>query len=277
MSEQLQTINVFELNANAEPDLGRRKAILAMQATGLFIAGDNQFEKVNNQLKDMTRGTYNPPTMTYDDVVFQNPVFTSPYVLSRDPAIANTEAEFYRAHRRIEDHLHVAMMNLLKGRYEGDQVAVAADKMRTMRREMDPEHFNAFRHFFAGINGYPGPSGLYSANIPALDLMVHGGENILSEERERMEQNIQNGLYPSGLPMSMMGDFLLYRSRPIDMEHESERTKIIDDLNTFRHVHYGNVKKFVPQAFEGSVDGTGGVRNVASYLRSKIMKGKNND
>jgi hypothetical protein len=304
-TQPLKTQNVFEVEPCKIIDPFERKAVLAMQATGLFVQGDGAFEDTYEALKQASEVVDKPATMTYDDVVFRNKLpggieggyFPGVRVLSTEPGIAIAEAEFYRTHRHIEGKLYRVIGELMflganpeffgqgayrkqpfSGPYSPDETSpgktleAALAGIQGLHQQLDPEAFNAFRPYFTGLNGYPGASGLYSESVPIIDLLVHAGVNITDEERETMRENLDKGLYPNYGEHSVLFRTLLDIDEspiklPITLRQDLER-----QLNQFRGRHMCAVRKFVPQAMEGTADGSGGVTNVGDYLKSKVIR-----
>ncbi len=303
-----QIRNILEIDPGAMESRSpeEQKALLAMRATKLFVDDDTGFEEANARLMALAKSLDEPATMTYEDVVIRNASCSDfagmLYVLSDDPHIAAQEAEFYKSHKDIEISLGRAVSALffmnenrhLYGRgfvrcgiFGGglgtdevtapESLTYVNNKVRGLYRDLDPQSFNSFRPYFVGLNGYPGPSGLYSAAIPVLDLLVHGGINIRPEEREQIRKNLEQGLYP--YPAYMLEELLGQENPMLDMP-DKNRAELTNELNAFRRIHRSSVKKFVPGAENGTADGSGGVANVPDYLDSKIIvqeKEKEND
>ncbi len=253
-------------------DQHEQKAVLAMRATALF--GTGEFDAANSELTEAARLLGAAATMTYEDLIFINPVETAPYAISPDPGVAEQEALFYVSHKAIEDTLAEAIGALQLG--ESDLVTeTLQDAIKSfggLYRKLDPAAFEAFRPYFVGINGHPGPSGLFTAAIPIIDLLGHGGSNITYEERARLLRDIETGLYPSH-QSGTLKDLLLTDNPQVDLSTEAQEV-ISTMLNRFRNIHTKSVRKFVPQALNAGAEGSGGVKNVAEYLESKVIEGK---
>jgi hypothetical protein len=300
------SINVFEIDPDVVDPVSSRKAILAMQATKQFVDGDERYEQTNERLVGLARKIGKSATMTYEDLIFNDTFFDGKgiRVNSDDPETAAGEADFYYTHRMIEDNLYDAIgalsfMDKNKGYYKAGRSGngmfigrlridkyVALESIKTatrdlgrLRQRLDPETFSKFRPYFIGLNGYPGPSGLYSASLPILDLLVHGGSNITSEERDQIHSNIEQGLYPGYNDQDAQLKKLLGDEDPQLKMPDAIRDSITEQLDSFRHAHKASVQKFVPGALDGTAEGSGGVKKVAEYLNSKIIvqKGKHHD
>jgi len=270
MSECIQTRNVREINPATIFEPHERKAVLAMQATALF--GSEGFENANNDLAEAASEIGAAATMTYEDLIFVNPLEAGAYVLSEDPSVATQEALFYALHRSIEDTLGETIQAIQCSEFDIVTASLqsAGKKFGGLHRQLDPAAFANFRPYFRGINGYPGPSGLFTAAIPIIDLLSHGGSNITAHERTRLRADIDKGLYPShqsDLLMSLLVD----ESPQVDMPDEV-RASVKSLLNRFRKVHTGSVRRFVPEALDARDEGSGGVADVAGYLASKMLQ-----
>lgn len=269
MSEFNQTRNVRDVDPSTIPELHERKAILAMQATALF--GSVGFESVNDNLAEAASEIGAAATMTYEDLIFVNPLEAGAYVLSEDPAVAEQEALFYSSHRSIEDTLGETIEAI---RFSEFGIATASlqsagKKFGSLYRQLDPDAFAAFRPYFRGINGFPGPSGLFTAAIPIIDLLSHGGSNITEEELTRLIEDADRGLYPSH-QSGLLKDLLVNEDPQVEMPDDVSAS-IKSLLNRFRKVHTGSVRRFVPQALTAGAEGSGGVADVAGYLASKML------
>lgn len=270
MSENIR--NVMNVDPQTIEDRYQQKAVLAMRATALF--GTERFDEANHELIEVANALGAAATMTYEDLIFVNPVKTGPYVISPDSGVAEQEAVFYTSHRAIEDTLADGLAALQLGQFSvvTETLKGAIKSFGSMYRKLDPEAFNAFRPYFFGINDHPGPSGLFAAVIPIIDLLGHGGSNIAAEERTRLLSDIEAGLYPSH-QSDMLKELLLADDPQVDLPPETQQT-ITTLLNRFRNVHTKTVEKFVPQALNAGAEGSGGIKNVAEYFESKIIESK---
>jgi hypothetical protein len=269
MSEFNQTRNVREINPATIFEPHERKAVLAMQATALF--GSDGFENANNNLAEAASDIGVPATLTYEDLIFVNPLEAGAYVLSEDPTVAAQEALFYTSHKSIEETLGETIEAIRFSEFEIATASLqsAGKKFGGLYRQLDPAAFAKFRPYFRGINGYPGPSGLFTAAMPIIDLLSHGGSNITDEERTRLIEDTDRGLYPSH-QSDLLRSLLVDECPQVDMPDEV-RTSVKSLLNIFRKVHIGSVFRFVPEALNAGAEGSGGVADVAGYLDSKML------
>ena len=270
MSEFNISRNVRNINPAKISEEHENKAVLAMQATALF--GSEGFDNANNNLVEAARNIGAAATMTYEDLIFVNPLDVGAYVLSEDPKIAEQEALFYTSHKAIEDILAKTIDAITTSNYE--LVTESLDSVCTefggLFKRLDPEAFKAFRPYFIGINDFPGPSGLYTAAIPIIDLLTHGGSNISDDERAKLLEGIDEGLYPSH-QSELLRSLLLEDNPQVDMP-DDVRESVKSLLDKFRKVHTNSVRKFVPEALDAGEAGSGGVTDVAGYLASKMLK-----
>jgi hypothetical protein len=269
MSEFNQIRKVREIDATTILEPHERKAVLAMQATTLVNSDD--FQSINKALIEVARTIDAAPTMTYEDLIFVNPLENGAYVVSEDAEVAAQEALFYTSHRSIEGVLEETIQAIQVSEFS---IAIASlgdagRRFGRFHRQLDTVAFEAFRPYFRGINGYPGPSGLFTAAMPIIDLLSHGGSNITDEERKRLLEDTERGLYPSH-QSGLLKDLLVDETPQVEMP-DDVRALISSLLNRFRRVHTGSVRRFVPQALSAGAEGSGGVADVARYLASKML------
>jgi len=278
-------------------DLHDKKAILAMQATAACIEESSKFEGLNDRLLETADILGEPATITYEDVIFTNPVFGDVRVLSLDPTIATAEGRFYRSHRIIETSLELAIRKIMglgnnalrfaqAETYTPPPIAEspytvspvqdlknAKAEFLHLRTGLSREEFMAFRVYFKdGFNGYPGPSGLYSANIPILDLIANGGVNIQDGVREFIEEKVVMGMYPNRKGERDLMAFLLQESDSTMEMNDEIRTGIIDTLNRIRMHHDKAVQKHLPEVASGEAPGSGGISNYPELSDAKKVK-----
>jgi len=270
MSEFNISRNVRDIDPTVITERHERKAVLAMQATALF--NSEGFDNANNNLVEAAHDLGAAATMTYEDLIFVNPLDTGAYVLSEDPIIAEQEALFYTSHRSIEDTLGKTIDAITAGDFDlvTKSLESVCIEFGSLYKQLDPDAFAAFRPYFIGINDFPGPSGLYTAAIPIIDLLCHGGSNISDDERARLIEGIDKGLYPSHQSDQLMS--LLQEDNPqVDMP-EDALNSVKSLLDRFRMVHTKSVRKFVREALDAGEAGSGGVTDVAGYLASKMLQ-----
>jgi hypothetical protein len=235
------TRSVFEIEPNTHGHSPQRyKAILAMQATGLYVAGDERFPVVNARLNEAAEKTGLPPTITYGDLVFSSNVAIGEYVpvISSDPEAAADEGLFYTGCRQVEAQLYGVISHLANpgGNPDrpGKRLEVAITTLEALNKNLTPERSNAFRRFFVGLNGYPGPGESYSEAMPILNLLVNGGRDITPEEQEEMRADIEKGLYPDHMNHTEMLARLLEANNPQAEMADSTRATLVGQLGTIR-------------------------------------------
>jgi hypothetical protein len=265
-----EIIHIYDIRPEDTPP-SLRKAAAAMLATAYEVDSDPRFEAANEQLQHTAHTVSQPPTATYEDLVFANCDSGVTLVMSPDPEAATHEVLFYRGHKQIEDQLAETIVGIETNDLKGATNAIrhAAASFGNLHQRLGRNAFNAFRPYFIGLNGYPGASGLYSASIPTLDLLIHGGVNMQLEERRRIRTDILSGLYPSHQSGKLLG--LLDRPSSQQNLPEDIAYSLTKRLNTFRRVHTSSVQKLIPDALTGSTVGTAGIANVAGYLTSKYV------
>lgn len=262
--------HIFSVDTSTIEDPLQHKALLAMRATARN--GEADFEEHNAALLGAAATISAAPTMTYEDLIFRNPFHDGAFVMSDNKEGAEQEALFYIAHADIESRLTGSIEALEAG---SPQVAVAGlrDAVRQFGlfyRSLNREAFACFRSYFVGINGHPGPSGLFSVSIPTIDLLVHGGTNIAPDEKVRIKTHLQQGLYPSH-QTARLNELLNSppNSEPADDYNSLEIVRL---LNNFRHVHHRTVSRFAGDVMNGEAEGSAGTENVAEYLQSKVLQ-----
>lgn len=268
MSECNQSIDVRDVDAATIADPHESKAVLAMQATALF--GTDDFERANNSLIAAASELGVAATMTYEDLIFINPT-ERPYVLSDDPTVATQEVLFYTSHTSIEDTLAETITAIQCSEFDVVAASLrdAGKKFAGLYRRLDPVAFATFRPYFRGLNGFPGPSGLFTAAVPIIDLLTHGGSNITEKERARFINDTDRGLYPSHQSDLLKG--LLVDEDPMVEMPDEVRISTNSLLNRFRRIHISSVRRFVPQALSAGAEGSGGIADVSGYLASKML------
>lgn len=285
---------VLDIDPSRIDDPRSRKAVLAMQAMRLFVDSNEQFGAANERLIEAAAAIDRPPTITYEDMIFVNPVYEGSYVMLQEPGIANVEMKFYTAHRRIEQETYSAIAGLVgKDTYNQSTsdpdnphgVKIDFDALRSpvdhlqqvnrlitdLNRGMTHAEFTQLRTVFGGLNGHDGPSGLHSSSIPLLDFLIHGGGNINEGDRQRMTQASHANLHPVGQPFDLLLQAAL-EGAPVQLDLDPGlQAALVDEMNTFRRRHRGSVKKHLPDVDAGKDAGTGGIQTVGAYLAGKVV------
>ncbi len=297
-TDTIETIHISAVDAaSGEYDPYEQKSILAMQTMHALVNGTEDYTDLNEELHGAAETIGTPPAVTYEDLIFSNDLFGAARVMSEEAHPAEHEAKFYRAHRVIETDFHLAVRKLLS---HGDNASICSEAigfsvepleyseedvsptkhvdialggLKNLRAGLrDPETFNAFRVYFAEkLNGYAGPSGLYSATIPVLDLMTTGQRKNPDKVKNFMLDGVNNGLYPQRIGYDRLMKHLLETDAPEMEMPDEEREGINAALNRFRIAHSGAVKNLLPKVHDGTYPGSGGIENFKELQEAKMI------
>ncbi|MGD9649622.1 MAG: hypothetical protein AB7U41_02410 [Dongiaceae bacterium] len=242
--------------------------------------------------------TNRPACLTYEDIILSNP--PSDLRVFSTGKTASAEADFYLGHRLIEDEMQriltalesilkpAAMVNGTLKLHQEKQAESAllgfsqvVELMRGFYQKLKAEDFIAFRGFFASRPDpqepsliHPGPSGLYSATMPCLDVLVDGAslptrfyEEVRSrkdyyplKDYQRFEQAC--ALAESGQTLAAAAE-----GHPSEGFRQAVAT-LRHRLGQFRGAHLQAVKKHLPEVLAGQASGTGG--GSADMLKSRL-------
>ncbi len=241
------------------------------------------------------------PVLTYEGIILLNPLDENPQTFS-EWSDAEQELLFYKIHRDIELHIYPSirkLIGLLDDPRNSDttetidvldeinaKLEFAVWKMGEMYRSLNKEAFSRFRPFFSGIESrslgnekYPGPSWASSCIFPTLDILL-GIEKVaeLSKNAHAVRPALSWNWYTTVLDMkeaeektSKFGN--LYDIFAGNSELLWKLNRLTDTLRKFRMNHQWNVKKYLPQVFEGA-GWTGWATNVPEYLGAIIHNTK---
>lgn len=213
------------------------------------------------------------PVLTYELIVRSNP-------LTDLRTFTGLEAEnvFYRGHELIERSATSALTSIGKvltsdGSFEQLMAGVTAS-LREINQHMDPifrmseSDFLTFRPYFEARKPYRGPSGLFSAQMTALSLLLFGRETL---DRPHFDAKKNASYYPRGDMPSLTFAF----------EHSEscvDKAFLPQEKNVLRGAqeayilimkkHRGLVHKFLSTMTNGM--GTGGTPNYLSFLDTGI-------
>lgn len=239
-----------------------------------------------------------PPVLTYEWIVLLNPLDTSEQITFSSGKIIDAEVFFYKTHADIEKLLFLAVSRLFSiytipqddkweiiwllkdiESYLDDSVK----KMAQLYRWLDPIDFQAFRAYFQPIafrnldgTQYPWPSGASSAAFPTIDLLFGIAERpSLWPLVEAVMPRLSNQGYTTIQELT--------RARALVIQHGNIHSRFMNDpeitelvewivkvLKKFRISHRSVVTKFLPEAMENNISGTGGAMNVPHYLDTVI-------
>ncbi len=238
------------------------------------------------------------PVLTYENIVLINPgedlrTFTA-------GEVGAVEKSFYRQHWFVEDRLLAAtraVISTLDKLDEGD-CAGAAIELRAvppcliavrnatdMLRGMPKEHFQAFRKYLGvhPVRDLKGPSGAFTARIPALEFALRGDE-LPSSYRQYIEDNWlylprrDRAILRRILNESTQGRTLekAYRKNGSPKELTSPLNALSDFFLEFRKVHLRAVGKHIPEALNDATLGTAGEKP-GTFLRERLAHSRRAD
>ncbi len=238
-----------------------------------------------------------PPVLTYEMIVMMNLLDPHPVLMSDDEITRKEELLFYETHRNIETILYgpltwvMTIADTLQ--VSDDEVLVSLKCLATVLQEVieimvhlyknfSPDAFLRFRGFFTSILYrnvewvlYPWPSWASSASFPIIDIII-GIERLppLSQLSSRVMPVLQNHGYATlqdiekvSKSVEMYGDFSTRFSHNQDVKrilHE-----IVNKLKSFRLIHASSVRKFLPEAYNGTA-GTWWAQDIPRYLEQII-------
>lgn len=286
------------------------RSIARLDTMMLYTGLVHEKVAVGRQMRRLVRrlqGKGNVPVLTYEDVILSNP--PSDIRTFTTGAVGDAEANFYRLHQDIERTLRpivVKIANITKGRNLPEErtgvyssLQVALPSLNTLRtntnatnRDLAKSHFDSFRVYFtpiprsASINRifkrtYGGPSGAFSATIPALDLMTAGGD-FRDPIRKYIRKNKK--LMPSADRKLLTVAVRVARERRSlsDRILKGEKVTLLKPLTEpllqsllqFRNAHKGAVMKHLPGLMEGEAgkQGTAGIVDGAGFFGRRIAK-----
>jgi len=121
--------------------------------------------------------------LKYEDIILNNPKDAMRTFTGRV-----SEASFYRGNQILEGQLNGIIDALRLANQTGDLdfiytacagVMEASNTMTTIQSEMNPSDYASFRPYFDAnpITGEKGPSGLFSAKIPHIEILLNGWAN----------------------------------------------------------------------------------------------------
>lgn len=225
----------------------------------------------------IVRVTARPATLTYEDVVINNPIKDIRTFTNGEVGVS--EAGFYNGHRYIEFALDPAIQTLrdtlndvvrLSTEEIIERVRTIVDAMNTLiaytgtiSKKLPEQHFKGtFRKYLGSFKdlGLNGPSGAFTPSVPLIEHMLMG-ETLTDEDAKYLQENIQ--YFPLEQQQELISTLrsarrqkMSVRSILISRGAPEEGMKLLKELSTmftrFRTVHYGAVQKHLPEVNTGT-------------------------
>lgn len=223
--------------------------------------------------------------LSYEDVVLNNPRTETRVFLSGEAG--RSERAFYIAHQQIEELLGDAIQGLETirkaevltdrhkeiFRYAHDDMKNVGWGMMSFVRELNRDHFNEFRQFFATnpFTHEKGPSGAFSAKIPYMDILLYGRElpaevhdYLLANEAYFSPRDLAAAYNAMENPKSLI-DVVVEKG---DIEMKERCKSIAQQMLTFRNIHKGAVAKHIGSGVVGSAEGA----DAEAFLEGRRMQ-----
>lgn len=240
------------------------------------------------------------PTLSYQSVIIDNDPL-DPRVFTTGET-AEHEWFFYRVHAKIEKHNKSLIEVLLKMASEKDLSAVPIVRIRTVITEFvhsvttmqelvkhfSKEHFEKFRNFFFGNSErqMPGASGLFSATLSVLDVLLlkeydlvedlrEGGSQLMPKPTYAKEENYTStdDLERAKEYRKRFGSLIERNYHSENIEHLKMLSQIIEFLRDFRRKHMGAVSRFTPEVANENGTGTANPKYRSSkFILEKIIE-----
>ena len=268
---------------------------LKMLETAIVQSGGKPSVELSSLIDSFSAKSSQPPGITYEEIILVNPK-QDRRLFTRGEA-GQTENAFYQGHRIIEDHLGNAVVvfknaisdltiyGLKKvGKASRNLLEVQADLNSVIRGthtigNQNRAHFTEFRKYLGGnpIRGTKGPSGAFTAGIPAIELFLAGeklpqdyidylNENMMYFPRQgRSDLKIGMSFAEKGFTLTALSDKL---GNPELLRQAIDGFSKL--IRIFRGEHYKTVGNQLPEALAGKVGGTGGEKDPGTFLRERM-------
>lgn len=285
--------NVSIGSFDADPDLNLDLALLDLifLESGIVHSGGVPGERLTRLVDELALKGGRIPALTYEDLVY---VYTNP--LGQDPrtftegATGLSERDFYMGHWRVERELNscvVRCRGIVKNEtpwpeaeealHEVSQrLEVVADHTKMLGMQMPREHFRAFRQYLNThpLRGFKGPSGVFSATFPTLEILVAGDKL----PKEYYEYYAENWQYLPRHERPLFEEARQLASEGRTLGQLVERVPSLGDavgaigisIQKFRGTHYQAVRNQIPEVLNGQAAGTGGEQDVDGFLRKRM-------
>lgn len=286
------------------PEFAVARLDVMMGYAGVAHSGERIGENVSELVRRFALG--GAPVLTYADVVLSNP-FDDPRTFTVGE-VGKDEADFYRIHRDIE-HATIPIVDRLEELLFAHAVVgathfapeeieemmagvrglnVLVDNTEVVGRMMQRPNFNVFRPYLGSTKPemvgegleekeYPGPSGAFTAAVPALDLLL-SGKQVLDLKAEELATR-RDYFPPDDLPLLDAAVVIAESGNSLmDFLFRGGQGALADvykgyvtQLQRFRAHHMHAIELQIPFVLENpDEEGTGGMTDVGSYLNAHI-------
>jgi len=268
---------------------------LKMLELGIVHSGGRAPAELMSLVDEFAAHTDQPGGLTYEEIVIINP--SSDMRLFSHGDAGNTEAHFYSVHRVIEGHLDNTIAVVREGIddlvYHGNErveevassLAASVEPLVELGRgthslgEQSAEHFKVFRPYLSThpLRGSKGPSGAFTAGIPALETYL-SGSNLPSEYFGYLRENAEYFPRAGRLKIDQAVEAARQKRSLTDINNGLGNPEAITGilvtmselLRRFRGEHYRAVRRQIPEALDGQAAGTGGEADPGEFLRSRM-------
>lgn len=268
---------------------------LKMAETAMIHLECEPNPQLTSMVDQFSLATQQPPIITYEELIYINP--------EKDPrtfttgSVGESEFSFYQGHNKIERLLEQTIRGVeyaafqLSEHENIDQAVIelnrgtsviegVIDYTRSIGLDMPKEHFAKFRGFFNPTSLRPelkGPSGLYTAAVPTIELLL-AGENLPSESTSFIKDNIQYFPRKGRKDMTQaigkveLGETITAQAKSLNNPEQlvNAISEMSEQIRKFRGMHYKAVRHQIPEAVAGEISGSGGASDPGTFLRDRM-------
>jgi|GEM_PF-6621213 len=221
--------------------------------------------------------------MTYQDIILNNPAQDMRTFTTGKSAIS--EGCFYRGHQVIEGHINDLIDALRSAHETGDtsyldtahkSATRAGEIMMKFRSELNKTHFNAFKGYFDTnpMTGEKGPSGVFSATIPHVDVLLAGAENYEGQDYLRDNEAYFPQRDLAYLRKSIAENVNLAERFNGDACALDKLESVSKRMVSFRNMHKGAVIKHIGKDVVGSAEGGSALQFLHDRIEASLRKVK---
>lgn len=256
---------------------------LKMIETTIVMSGEKTPDSLRALVNELAADCV--PSITYEDIVLINPVRDM-----RTFTQGKTEKLFYSTHRKIEGLLGTAINIIDRTCISGTVGILDIVRLRRLLstvlalvsglQQMPEGHFLSFRSYLSSREdrGTKGPSGAFTARIPALELMYLGSE-FPEAEIAYLQDNWK--YYPKRDAELLARSIARAREGTgLEDRYASESSVFLLEImvclseffSQFGSTHYGAVRAQVPEALSKGTLGTAGETDVRTFLSTRARR-----